>query len=213
MKFANSCSSQRGATLVEMMIASFLGLIAIAIIGSAFLSTQRVVTNNSLELLIQHNLFSMSQIMKDEMLRAGYSGDIGRSVKLSGATHTIHIDNSGSDAAMAFVYLNSQSGQPIEYLNILYGKSGDEIDYCEVKSSDVMLLSAMLTRTPPSGVAMSCESVFFKKQISVSDFSLTSKEVKASGVNTQVIDFNIDATLVNTGINYSVNSSVKQRNL
>ena len=75
----------QGSTLIEMLVASTLGVIVIGTIGSVFVTNQRLSSEKSLELLLSQNLFSATQMMKEEIWRAGYDSDSGQSVKLSGA--------------------------------------------------------------------------------------------------------------------------------
>ena len=85
---------QKGASLIEFMIASVIGVIAIGIIGSLFISSQRTASKRGQELLLLQNMAGTLQQIKEDAQRAGYDGVDTGSLKLSGATDTIHVQNS-----------------------------------------------------------------------------------------------------------------------
>ncbi|MCG6507123.1 pilus assembly protein PilW, partial [Vibrio parahaemolyticus] len=80
----------RGASLIEFMIASLVGTMALAIIGSVFISSQRSAAQRSQEILLLQNITNVMQGMKEEMYQAGFD-DINRtSVLLSGASSVVY---------------------------------------------------------------------------------------------------------------------------
>ncbi|TOP02847.1 pilus assembly protein PilW, partial [Vibrio parahaemolyticus] len=54
---------QKGASLVEFMIASALGLISLATVGSIYVSGQRVIMERSKELMLLQNSESVVQML------------------------------------------------------------------------------------------------------------------------------------------------------
>ena len=72
-------SKQQGTSLIELMVASVIGVFAISIIGSVFITGQRIATDKGIELLLLQNLTSTLQVMKEDIQRAGYDGSNGLS--------------------------------------------------------------------------------------------------------------------------------------
>ena len=93
-----------GFTLVELIIAMSIGMIVIGAVTSIFLKGNAMASARSLELLLQQDTNDALQIMKQEILRAGYNGQSNAtsSLKLSGANSVIYFDPSKN--CIAFVY-------------------------------------------------------------------------------------------------------------
>jgi len=99
-------SKQQGTSLIELMVASVIGVFAISIIGSVFITGQRIAKDKGIELLLLQNLTSTMQVMKEDIQRAGYDGSNGYSIKLSGASNTIQVSGG---VAVGFVYFREGS--------------------------------------------------------------------------------------------------------
>ena len=80
---------QKGVSLVEMLIASTIGILAIIAVGSIFISGQKLATDRSMRLLVLQNMNDAMRYMKEDMQRAGYNGNNGSSLILSGASSVI----------------------------------------------------------------------------------------------------------------------------
>ncbi len=63
------------------MIASALGLISLATVGSIYVSGQRVIMERSKELMLLQNSESVVQMLKSDIQRAGFDGNDGHSIK------------------------------------------------------------------------------------------------------------------------------------
>ena len=63
-------SANKGFSLVELLIASSVGLIAIGIVGSVFLSGYQAANKRSLELLLQQDVNDAFRLIKEDVLRA-----------------------------------------------------------------------------------------------------------------------------------------------
>ncbi len=100
---------QKGASLVEFMIASSLGLISLAIVGSLYISGQKAAMERSKELMLLQNTASVLQMLRNDIQRAGFDGIDGNSVKISGASNTIYtLDAPG----MGLLLTPTMSGLP-----------------------------------------------------------------------------------------------------
>ncbi|TOH96246.1 PilW family protein, partial [Vibrio parahaemolyticus] len=95
---------QKGASLVEFMIASALGLISLATVGSIYVSGQRVIMERSKELMLLQNSESVVQMLKSDIQRAGFDGNDGHSIKISGSANTIYTLDDVDRGLIAYAY-------------------------------------------------------------------------------------------------------------
>ncbi|OED69066.1 pilus assembly protein PilW [Vibrio splendidus ZS-139] len=201
----------KGSTLVEMMVASVIGVVAIGIIGSVFITNQRVASKNSLELLLSQNLFSTTQMMKEEIWRAGYGSDSGISVKLSGAINTIYTNQVSADEAyIGFAYL--QDSVSSAYRNIVYQFKENKLNYCVGESGDLLAINEKPIGMLNGEVRMTCQSLFFERQIQVDALFVEAEELSTGSSVSQKVDIELKASLVNADVSHEVRTSVVQRN-
>lgn len=193
---------QKGSSLIELMVASILGIIAIAMVGGAFISGQKVAKEKSLQLLLLQNLTSTMQVFKDDVLRAGFDNNNGHSLKLSGAVNTIQVDGS---TVVGFVYFRAGSNNNQDYRNIVYRKSGDKLQLCEkgtTAAQGVMALSDI----------SSCYSLLDDKVIKVDEFVVTASGLSKGGKQSAIVDVKIAASIPSAGVSESIHMKIKQRN-
>ncbi|SBS62201.1 PilW family protein [Vibrio atlanticus] len=197
-----SLRKQKGASLIELMVASVIGVFAISIIGSVFITGHRIAQDKGIELLLLQNLTSTIQIMKEDIQRAGYDGSNGESLKLSGAVNTINVS---AGVEVGFVYFKEGSTDGKNYRNIVYKKEGTRLKICE---KGVLTPVGILSHDQVS----LCYSLFDDSIISVDDLSISSHVLSKNGVSTTLTDVNIIASIPSAGISKSVAITVKQRN-
>jgi len=101
-------TKQMGATLIEFMVASMLGLIAIAIIGSVFITGQKVATERGKELLLLQQVTGALQYLKQDIQRAGYDGGHGNSLTLLDSDDIVFV--SADQSTLAYAYLDDTGG-------------------------------------------------------------------------------------------------------
>ncbi|CAH6825328.1 Type IV fimbrial biogenesis protein PilW [Vibrio chagasii] len=201
----------QGSTLVEMMVASAIGVIVIGTIGSVFITNQRLSSEKSLEVLLSQNLFSTAQMMKEEILRAGYNANAGQSVKLSGAPNTIYAQQISADEAyLGFVYLQNSTSSA--YRNIVYQFKDNKLNYCLGESTDLLAIDEKPFSNASGDVTMTCQSLFFERQIQIDAFSVSVEDISSSQASSQRINMTLEASLVNADLSQKVMTSVVQRN-
>ncbi|CAH6780532.1 Type IV fimbrial biogenesis protein PilW [Vibrio chagasii] len=201
----------QGSTLVEMMVASAIGVIVIGTIGSVFITNQRLSSEKSLEVLLSQNLFSTAQMMKEEILRAGYNANAGQSVKLSGAPNTIYAQKISADEAyLGFVYLQNSTSSA--YRNIVYQFKDNKLNYCLGESTDLLAIDEKPFSNVSGDVTMTCQSLFFERQIQIDAFSVSVEDISSSQASSQRINMTLEASLVNADLSQKVMTSVVQRN-
>lgn len=201
----------QGSTLVEMMVASAIGVIVIGTIGSVFITNQRLSSEKSLEVLLSQNLFSTAQMMKEEILRAGYNANAGQSVTLSGAPNTIYAQQVSADEAyLGFVYLQNSTSSA--YRNIVYQFKDNKLNYCLGESTDLLAIDEKPFSNTSGDVTMMCQSLFFERQIQIDAFSVSVEDISSSQASSQRINMTLEASLVNADLSQKVMTSVVQRN-
>lgn len=193
---------QQGTSLIELMVASVIGVFAISIIGSVFITGQRIAKDKGIELLLLQNLTSTMQVMKEDIQRAGYDGSNGYSIKLSGASSTIQVSGG---VAVGFVYFREGSNGNKDNRNIVYRKDGTKLQICE-KGTTVS--EAIPTFNQVTG----CYSLFDDSLIEVDAFSIDAQLLEQHSIKTMLTDISITASIPTAGVTKSVSVSVKQRN-
>ena len=195
-------SKQQGTSLVELMVASVIGIFAISIIGSVFITGQRIAKDKGIELLLLQNLTSTMQVMKEDIQRAGYDGSNGYSIKLSGASNTIQVSGG---VAVGFVYFREGSSDNKNHRNIVYQKNGTKLQICE-KGTTVS--EAIPTFEQVTG----CYSLFDDTIMDVDEFNITSRVLEQNSIKSTLTDISITASIPTAAVTKSVSVSIKQRN-
>lgn len=83
-------ANQQGNTLIEFMIAALVGAMALAIVGTVFLSNQKAAAQRSKEIMLLQQMSSVMQQMKEDIQRAGFDGIATNSMMLSGSANILH---------------------------------------------------------------------------------------------------------------------------
>ncbi|CAE6887955.1 pilus assembly protein PilW [Vibrio sp. B1FIG11] len=128
--------NQKGASLVEFMIASSLGLISLAIVGSLYISGQKVAMERSKELMLLQNTGSVLAMLRNDIQRAGFNESGSDSVKISGATDTIYTLDTPGMGLIAYAYQVGTSGAAPLYKSVVYEQrinTPESLFVCEKK--------------------------------------------------------------------------------
>ncbi|AGU96492.1 MULTISPECIES: PilW family protein [Vibrio] len=204
--------NQKGASLVEFMIASSLGLISLAIVGSLYVSGQKVAMERSKELMLLQNTASVLQMMKSDIQRAGFDGGDGNSVKISGATNTLYTISGTDSGLIAYVYNVGVSGATSLYKNVVYEQrdgTPESLFACEKKQATIWDINDVANL---SGTGM-CNTLFDKKAIHVNRFDLVSEVLENTDAKSALITVTLGTELKDaTNIRTEQSFTVKQRN-
>lgn len=203
---------QKGGSLIEFMIASSLGLVALTIAGSIYISGQKMAMERSKELMLLQNMGSVLAMLNNDIQRAGFNESGRYSLKISGATDTIHTINTTDMGLLAYVYQVGTSGAMPLYKNVVYEQRVDAQDslfVCEKEQTMIWSINEVIalsgTRT--------CDSLFDKKVIRVNRFDLDIRTVKNTGAESSVVTVTLGAELVDAMIVDAEQSfTVQQRN-
>lgn len=204
---------QGGGSLVELLVSSLIGLMALGVVGSVYVSGQKTALERAKMLMLTQNISSTLQQLKEDSQRAGYDGVDSSSLMLSGASSSLHTQT-GPDL-LAYVYRAASSGSHT-YRSVVYKREpssvstlGDELKICEKHASTLLTISAAST----SGSGGNCFNLFDPKQISISQFSLDSKLVKGPSASSQWVSLSVTGQLVSdTSVEYQTSIDLMQRN-
>ncbi len=83
-------ANQQGNTLIEFMVAALVGAMALAIVGTVFLSNQKAAAQRSKEIMLLQQVSSVMQQMKEDIQRAGFDGIAINSMMLSGSANILY---------------------------------------------------------------------------------------------------------------------------
>ena len=187
---------QTGATLVEFMMAATLSLIALAAVGSVFISGQKLATERGKQLLLTQNLSDALKYIKEDVRRAGYSRNAGHSLILSGASSVI--STSSTNDSLQYVYKNKDD----QYEGIQLKKAGEKLFLC-LKTEDLPLSESDLCTKPLS--------LMDDRLVKLTDFNV-SKTPLGGSVSSALVTISISAKLGNTTSSQTMSGTIKQRN-
>lgn len=204
--------NQKGASLVEFMIASSLGIISLAIVGSLYVSGQKVAMDRAKTLMLLQNTASVLQMMKTDLQRAGYDGNDGQSVNISGASNTIYTVSGANSGLIGYAYYVGVSGANPLYKSVVYERrdvTPESLFVCEKKRTTIWDINDVSSL---SGTG-SCNTLFDKEVIHVNRFELVSEVVESADAKSALITVTLGTELKDaTGVRTEQSFTVKQRN-
>ncbi len=203
---------QKGASLVEFMIASALGLISLATVGSIYVSGQRVIMESSKELMLLQNSESVVQMLKSDIQRAGFDGNDGHSIKISGSANTIYTLDDVDRGLIAYAYYIGVSGSAPLYKNVAYEQrvnTPESLFVCEKKQITIWDVNDVVNLAGTG----SCNTLFDKKVIHVNRFDLASELLESTDAKSALVTITLGTELKDaTDIRTQQSFTAMQRN-
>ncbi|ENJ2788083.1 pilus assembly protein PilW [Vibrio parahaemolyticus] len=203
---------QKGAGLVEFMIASALGLISLATVGSIYVSGQRVIMERSKELMLLQNSESVVQMLKSDIQRAGFDGNDGHSIKISGSANTIYTLDDVDRGLIAYAYYIGVSGSAPLYKNVAYEQrvnTPESLFVCEKKQITIWDVNDVVNLAGTG----SCNTLFDKKVIHVNRFDLASELLESTDAKSALVTITLGTELKDaTDIRTQQSFTAMQRN-
>ncbi|ENK3146408.1 pilus assembly protein PilW [Vibrio alginolyticus] len=203
---------QKGASLIEFMIASVLGLISLATVGSIYVSGQRVIMERSKELMLLQNSESVVQMLKSDIQRAGFDGNNGHSIKISGSANTIYTLDDVDRGLIAYAYYIGVSGSAPLYKNVAYEQrvnTPESLFVCEKKQITIWDVNDVVNLAGTG----SCNTLFDKKVIHVNRFDLTSDLLESTDAKSALVTITLGTELKDvTDIRTQQSFTTMQRN-
>ncbi|EGQ8806454.1 PilW family protein [Vibrio parahaemolyticus] len=203
---------QKGASLVEFMIASALGFISLATVGSIYVSGQRVIMERSKELMLLQNSESVVQMLKSDIQRAGFDGNDGHSIKISGSANTIYTLDDVDRGLIAYAYYIGVSGSAPLYKNVAYEQrvnTPESLFVCEKKQITIWDVNDVVNLAGTG----SCNTLFDKKVIHVNRFDLASELLESTDAKSALVTITLGTELKDaTDIRTQQSFTAMQRN-
>ena len=207
-------AKQHGTSLIELMVASLMGIIALGTIGALVLHSQKIALQRSKELSLLQSTNSVLQMMKLDMKRAGYNGVVNRAVKLSGAEYTFYTESSPSSGLLAYAYFSERSGATDIYTNVVYQQAAatpEVLRICEKKQPNV--ISVLDAQNFTARVGNNCNTLFHIGRISVDSFHLSQVELLSAEVSSSIVTVQLATSLKSMpSLVQALSFSLKQRN-
>ncbi|WP_061014979.1 PilW family protein [Photobacterium leiognathi] len=197
--------SVKGFSLIELLIASSVGLLAIVIVGSVFLSGHNAANKRSLELMLHQDVNDALRSIKEDVLRAGYVSGGVDTLRLylpggvSKADNVVYIN--ATKNCLAYTYQDKNGVQ--NYYSVYY-KNENKIVYKKVSSA---------TDTTTACSISNANSLIYEKSIKVTGFNITNEVVSSSSATSQYITIALTAEVKsNPSISTEKVTKVKVRN-
>ncbi|WP_163924091.1 PilW family protein [Photobacterium sp. Alg240-V54] len=192
-------SANQGFSLIELLIASSVGLIAIGVVGSVFLSGYQAANKRSLELLLEQDVNDAFRLIKEDVLRAGYVSSGSSSLKLSGASNVVYV--SSAINCLAYVY-DAPDGR--KYNEVMYNSNKSKLVYRS--SDDVKTIDTVCNLT-------NANSLIYEKQITVNQFDIVNTPISSASATSQLIKITLAAHLKNDdSVSTAKSIQIKTRN-
>lgn len=184
---------QSGLTLMEVLLASALGLTLLSLAVNIMLSTQRVVSRDANRLYLQQSSRDILRFLSDDIRRAGYNPLQDAPLKLLSASSVIEIEPS----SISYLYK-----KPLGY-------AYTAIKY-DSKRQRLLLCSSTEQQRP---VVNSCRyfySLFDENRIEVHQFQVERKRLY-SNMSTSLLSITLTVALVSDSLPLSMTITVFSR--
>lgn len=203
---------QTGLSLIELLVASSISLIAIATVGSIYITGNKIAMARTSQLLIKQDVNDTLKHITDEMRRAGYTSVLDEPVTLSGAASIVET----SSNKIGFVYEDDNGkwrGIKFQKKTSSTTPSVQVIQMCQKISASSAL--STITDFTFGNLCSSAEiaSMMDYKNINVNDFSVTTSFISSAQSTAMKVDILLDATLIGTSYTHTGKASVLLRNI
>lgn len=196
MVIRNARRKQYGISLIELLVASTIGLIMLMLIGSIYIKGQKLYADRSQNLLLIQELNDALRFIKEESNRAGFNGSSHYSAVLSGASNVIHV----SGEQLSYAYKTSELPDKWRAISIKY--ASETLKIC-TKSN--------LSFIPDIHFCTRFYSLLDTDIITMTDFSLVQTSLNRS-VSSAYLSISTTVKLKNTSHQYATEIKLMQRN-
>ncbi|WP_245986826.1 PulJ/GspJ family protein [Vibrio pectenicida] len=201
----------KGISLVECLVSVAISMMVITSVISLLLHNARVANKSMQRRLLTQNTHSVAQMMKHDLYRAGYGGDYGQSIKISGSEDVFFIYQDVNTTLIAYAYLSGELGTESAYTNVVYQQDSqyqDMLRVCETKLPRVM--SVIEATSFNTHFGNTCNTLFDSKQIVVKAFELEMALLPVDSSLFAVLNVNIITALTvwpekTTSVSFTIN--------
>lgn len=196
MVIRNVRQKQYGISLIELLVASTIGLMILTLIGSIYLKGQKLYADRSRNLLLIQELNDALRFIKEEGYRAGFNGSSHYSAVLSGASNVIHV----SGEQLSYVYKTSELPDKWRGISIKY--ASETLKICTKSNLSVI---------PDIHFCARFYSLLDTNIMTMTDFTLVQTSLNHS-VSSAYLSISATVKLKNTPHQYSSKIKLMQRN-
>lgn len=191
----------RGFSLVEFLVAMTLSLMAIGLIGSVFISAQKVAHQRSKQLYLLQALSAVFQSIEGDIQRAGFDNYQGDVLTLTGTSEVIET-RSSSDFGLAYY---REMADYKHYRAIRYRLDGDALLVCEQGAQQRAAIKSL-------EAIGSCRSMLDEKNLKVTEFSLTALPLVSSSAQSSLWTLSMAVQRRDLSYSHHLTIDIKQRN-
>ncbi len=193
---------QVGASLIELMVASTIGVLGLLSIGAMFLSLQASNSAKYKGQILEQTLVTLSRRLENDLTRAGY-GQHGVSSLLVDATRVVEQQGAG----LQYVYWDIHHETP-SYQNVAWMYESHPIGIlkiCSDRQDSPMSVAAVSIKN--------CEKMVDDKLIEITEFGVTSTDMTSSITSKTWLKLVLSGRLINDhSVTRTIQRSVIVRN-
>ncbi|MCZ4295951.1 pilus assembly protein PilW [Vibrio sinaloensis] len=207
-----SHNTQYGSSLIEILVASLMGVMTLGVVGSILLASLQITEHRGERLLLVDSIESVMLHIKQDIRRAGFNDARGVSVRLVGSTKTIYV--SPASQQLGYVYRAASSVEgPFRNAFFKYyvstTSSVGQLKICEKHTSAPLDIAS----AAESGLLGNCYNLFDPKLISVSEFEVSTEVTSEHARASQLVSVRLAGQLTQAPeVNYSSQITVRVRN-
>ena len=203
-----NATKNKGFSLIELLIASSVGFIAIGVVGSVFLSGYKSANQRSLELLLQQDVNDALSLLKQDILRAGYQSGASSSYIISGATDIVTLSLlSSGEQCISYAYHDGT----VQHLRSFYSQFGKDSSTASVKTLNFYTTTSAGVNI--SGTCKNGQSALDQNQIEVKEFSIVERALSSASATSKLLTIKLAASLrTNPSISTAKSIQIKTRN-
>ena len=202
----------KGASLVEFMIVALLGGLVLSAISALYLSAQKGALLRAQELMLLGNTASVMQAFKNDLQRGGFNGELGHSITLSGANHSIYTLVDEQRVLVAYAYYDEISGNEPIYRNVVYERRDEKPKSLFICQKNMTRVWDIEEVTQLSG-SRSCFQGFDSKQIELDEFNVSTQLLRGEQANSLLVNITLSTNLTGSEDKHTSQSfTIKQRN-
>lgn len=199
---------QQGTSLIELLVASTISLLAIGVVGSIYIKGNQMALERASQLMVKQDVNDALRMMSDELKRAGFNTALLGSAKLLSAANIIV----ATSDEIGFVYEDEDSKwRGIKFRKKLMGNV-DVIQMCQRKSNFPATVGG-----PDFSYAQLCTdaevaSILDYKSISVDYFKVSTAVVSSASKVSTHINLELKADVIGTTYSHTGYASLLLRN-
>ncbi|MFB9935607.1 PilW family protein [Photobacterium aphoticum] len=202
---AKHFTRQRGASLVELLIASSVGLVVLASVTGVFITGQNLASERMKQLMLAQDVNDAIRLIKSDVQRAGYNAEGTGSLVLSGAVSTLNVP--ASNDAISYIYEDENSEWRIVKFR-LSASQPQTLQMC-VDTVSKGLATMPADATCGSGTV---STLLDTSHFTLSNFTVTPTVLATSSANSTLLNISLSASLNQSQYSKTVSATLKARN-